>query len=169
MSRCNRLTAIEPAHPLRALLARKLERRPGTPAAIAAGPASVEITPGFFDSLPVPDRAAELVIACSALTPDPAQGGEPGLAEMERACAPPGLVVILWPNQPDWLTARGYRYLSFPGEMAMEFASIEEAVELSRVFYPDAVDEVVRRGDRRVPYGILGVNPPRDLAYRTVR
>lgn len=119
--------------------------------------------------MPVPDRAAELVIACSALTPDPAQGGEPGLAEMERACAPPGLVVILWPNQPDWLTARGYRYLSFPGEMAMEFASIEEAVELSRVFYPDAVDEVVRRGDRRVPYGILGVNPPRDLAYRTVR
>jgi SAM-dependent methyltransferase len=168
VSRCNELTAIEPAAPLREVLTRKLER-------VATGgtgrhqPARVRVIPGFLDALPVPDRSAEVIVACSVLTPEPSHGGDRGLAEMERACATQGMVVIIWPNHPEWLEARGYRYLSFPGAMVMEFASVDEANELSRIFYPRAADEIRRRNNRRVPYELLGVNPPRDLAYKTIR
>jgi SAM-dependent methyltransferase len=168
VSRCDELTAIEPAAPLREILRRKLEHVV-TAATDGDQPARVRVIPGFLDALPVADRSAELVVACSVLTPEPSHGGDRGLAEMERACAIQGMVVIVWPNHPEWLEARGYRYLSFAGAMAMEFASIEEAIELSRIFYPGGADEVRRRNDRRVPYELLGVNPPRDLAYKTIR
>ena len=167
VSRCNELTAIEPAAPLREMLARKLER-------VAIGAASghqstrVRVIGGFLDALPVADRSAELVVACSVLTPESSHGGNRGLAEMERICATQGMVVIIWPNHLEWLSAHGYRHLEFGGDMAMEFASITEAIELARIFYPQAVDAIRRRGDRRVPYEILGVNPPRDLAYKTM-
>ena len=160
LERCDDLTAVEPAAPLRALLAARVGHQ-------AAG-RRLRLVHGFFDSLPVPDRSAELVITCSALTPDPAHGGDPGLAEMERVCMVGGQVVIVWPNNSEWLAARGYRYVSFPGEMRMQFASVEEAVELSEIFHPHAVHEIRRRGDRRVPYEVLGVNPPRDLAYKEI-
>jgi hypothetical protein len=39
---------------------------------------------------------------------------------------------------------------------------------MARIFYPGAVAEVRRRGRRRVPYDVLGMNPPRDLAFKTV-
>lgn len=160
IERCDHLTAVEPAAPLRAILAARLMQR--------TGGRQLCLMPGFFDSLPVPDRWAELVITCSALTPDPAHGGDAGLAKMERACAKGGLVVVVWPNHLDWLAAHGYRYLSFPGEMRVEFANLNDAVELSEIFYPHAVAEIRRLGDRRVPYEVLGVNPPRDLAYKEV-
>lgn len=160
IERCDQLTAIEPSAPLRTILAARMGRR--------TGGRQVHITQGFFDCLPVPDRFAELVITCSAFTPDPAHGGTAGLAEMERVCAAGGRVVIVWPNNLEWLAARGYAYESFPGEMALEFASLEEAVELAEVFYPGAVAEIQRRGERRVPYEVLGVNPPRDLAYKEI-
>ena len=79
-----------------------------------------------------------------------------------------GRVVIVWPNELDWLNARGYRYLSFDGEMFVEFASHDEAVELTEIFYPAVVGEVRRRGSRRVPYDMLGINPPRDLAFKVL-
>jgi SAM-dependent methyltransferase len=160
LDRCDALTAVEPAAPLRALLAARLGRH-------AVG-GRLRVRHGFFDNLPVPDRSADLVISCSALTPDPAHGGDPGLAEMERVCTVGGRVVIVWPNHPEWLAERGYRYVSFPGEMRMQFASIEEALELSEIFHPQAVPEIRRRGDPRVPYEVLGVNPPRDLAYKEI-
>jgi SAM-dependent methyltransferase len=168
VNRCNELTAIEPAAPLREILARKLERRVASGAASGRQPAQVRVVGGFLDAIPVADRSAELVVACSVVTPEQSHGGNRGLAEMERVCATQGTVVIIWPNHPEWLSAHGYRYLSFAGDMAMEFASITEAIELARIFYPDAVDEIRRRGDRYVPYEILGVNPPRDLAYKTI-
>src|SRR5439155_3596722 len=132
------------------------------------GGGRVQIISGFFDALPFPDHSAELVIACSALTPEPAHGGDRGLAEMERVCAAGGMVVIVWPNHPDWLTAHGYRYLSFPGPMTMDFASPTEAVELAAIFYPHAAAAIKARRERQVPYDVLGVNPPCDLAYRTI-
>jgi SAM-dependent methyltransferase len=168
VSRCRELTAIEPAAPLREILTRKLERQVATGVASGDRRARVRVITGFLDALPVADRSAELAIACSVLTPDPSHGGNRGLAEMERVCSAQGMVVIVWPNHPEWLSAHGYRYLSFAGDMAMEFASITEAIELARIFYPQAVDEITRRGDRHVPYEILGVNPPRDLAYKTI-
>jgi hypothetical protein len=50
----------------------------------------------------------------------------------------------------------------------MDFASLTEAVDIAAIFYPHAVAEIQARGERCVPYDILGVNPPRDLAYKTV-
>jgi hypothetical protein len=54
------------------------------------------------------------------------------------------------------------------GEMFVEFASHQEAAELTEIFYPDGRDEVLRHGWTRVPYEALGVNPPRDLAYKLI-
>ena len=128
----------------------------------------VQVIQGFFDRLPLPDDFADLVVACSAFTPAPGHGGEAGLAEMERVCRPGGSVVIIWPNHLDWLAARGYRYVSFPGPMAVEFGSHQEAVELAEIFYPKAAGEIRRQGWRRVPFEVLGLNPPRDLAFKVL-
>jgi SAM-dependent methyltransferase len=152
--------AIEPAAPLREILRQKLVR--------ADHGVRAQVCPGFFDDLPVSDACGDLVVACSALTPAPGHGGETGLAEMERVCRPGGCVVIVWPNHVPWLAAHGYRYVSFDGEMFVEFASHEEAAELTAIFYPDVVEEVRRRGWRRVPYQVLGINPPCDLAFKVV-
>jgi SAM-dependent methyltransferase len=165
VGRCDELIAVEPAAPLRERLRQKLAALP-SPSGGGKGRGHIRVIDGFFDALPVADRSAELVAACSALTPEPAHGGDAGLSEMERVCAPGGMVVIVWPNHPEWLVARGYRYLSFPGPMTMDFASPTEAVEMAAIFYPHAVAEIQARGKRQVPYDILGVNPPLDLAYK---
>ena len=123
---------------------------------------------GFFDELPAADDWADLVVTCSSLTPAAGHGGDAGLAEMERVCRPGGTVAIVWPNNLDWLASHGYRYVSFEGEMSVEFASHAEAVELCSIFYPDAVAEVRRLGGSRVPYELLGINPPRDLAVKAI-
>ena len=158
--RAGEVVAVEPAAPMRQLLKRKLSR--------VDREHHVRVTPGFFDQVPVADDFADLVVACSALTPAQGHGGEAGLAEMERVCRPGGRVVIVWPNNVDWLAAHGYRYAGFPGEMFVEFASYEEAAELTEIFYPSAVAEVRRLGQRRVPYELLGINPPRDLAFKVI-
>ncbi len=155
-----RIVAVEPAEPLRRILRRKL--------AAAGHGDRVQVIPGWFDELPLPDGSADLVVTCSALTPAAEHGGEAGLAEMERVCGPAGLVAIIWPNHLDWLAAHGYRYLSFPGPMSVEFGSYHEAVELAGIFYPEAADEVRRRGARQVPFQVLGINPPRDLAFKVL-
>lgn len=158
--RAREVVAIEPAASLREILNRKL--------ASADRACRAHVVHGFFDDLPVTDDCADLVVACSALTPAPRHGGDVGLAEMERACRPGGCVVIVWPNEIPWLIAHGYRYVRFDGEMFLEFASSEEAAELIEIFYPSAIGEVRRRGWRRVPYDVLGTNPPRDLAYKVI-
>jgi SAM-dependent methyltransferase len=160
IGRSREVVAIEPAMPLRQILIRKL--------AEADHGNRARVIPGFFDALPIASGSADLVVACSALTPAPGHGGETGLAEMERVCRPGGRVAIVWPNNLGWLTAHGYEYVCFAGPMAAEFASHQEAVELARIFYPGATAEVRRRGQRRVPYEVLGINPPRDLAFKTV-
>jgi SAM-dependent methyltransferase len=158
--RAREVVAIEPAEPLREILNQKLMGADHGRRARVSG--------GFFDDLPVGDACADLVVACSALTPAAGHGGEAGLAEMERVCRPNGCVVIVWPNQVPWLTAHGYQYVSFDGEMFVEFASHQEAAELTEIFYPRGVEEVRRHGWRRVPYEALGINPPRDLAYKMI-
>ena len=160
IGRGRHVVAVEPARPLRRILRRKL--------AAAEHGDRARVVPGFFDQLPLPGDAADLVVACSAFTPSPGHGGEAGLAEMERVCRPDGRVAIIWPNNLDWLTARGYRYVSFPGPMSVEFGSYHEAVELTGVFYPKAAGEVRRLGSRTVPFEVLGINPPRDLAFKVL-
>jgi SAM-dependent methyltransferase len=158
--RCEELIAVEPAAAMRELLTAKLSE--------AGTGCLIEAIDGFFDALPVPDDWASLVVACSALTRDFAHGGDAGLAEMERVCHPGGQVVIVWPNNLDWLQERGYRHQSFEGAMSMQFGSSAEAMELVGIFYPQAAGEVRRRGGASVPYSLLGVTPPRDLAYKVM-
>lgn len=160
LGRAQEVVAVEPALPMRRILRRKL--------AAADHGDRVRVIRGFFDQLPLPNDFADLVVACSVWTPSPAHGGEGGLAEMERVCRPGGCVAIIWPNHLDWLAARGYRHVSFSGAMSMEFGSHQEAVELANIFYPEAAGEVRRLGRRTVPYEVVGVNPPRDLAYKVL-
>jgi SAM-dependent methyltransferase len=160
-ARCGELVAVEPAAALR----RRLERRLS-----ALGCTSVVVRAGFFDALPLPDRWADVALTCSAFTPDPLHGGEPGLAELDRVTVAGGLVVIVWPpRDPAWLAQRGFEHLEFPGEMFVEFPSLEEALEIAAIFHPHAVDAIAQGGSPRVPYDLLGVNPPRSLAWRRVR
>ena len=130
INRGREVVAIEPAAGLRQILERKLAQ--------ASQGYRARVRPGFFDDLPVPSGFADLVVACSVLTPAPGHGGDAGLAEMERACRPGGCVAIIWPNNISWLEARDYQYETFPGPMAVEFASHREAVELAGIFYPHA-------------------------------
>jgi SAM-dependent methyltransferase len=160
LGRAPEVVAVEPALPMRRILRRKL--------GAADHGDRVRVIRGFFDQLPLPNDFADLVVACSVWTPSPAHGGEGGLAEMERVCRRGGCVAIIWPNHLDWLAARGYRHVSFPGAMSMEFGSHQEAVELANIFYPEAAGEVRRLGRRTVPYEVVGVNPPRDLAYKVL-
>ena len=160
IERGRQVVAVEPAAPLSQILRRKL--------ATAEHGDRAWVTHGFFDQLPLPDDHADLVVACSAFTPGPSHGGDAGLAEMERVCRPGGRVAIIWPNHLDWLAARGYQYLSFPGPMSVEFGSFQEAVELAGIFYPEAAEEARRRGQRTVPFEVLGINPPRDLAFKVL-
>ena len=155
------VVAIEPAMPLREILLRKL-------AAAGPGHEQVRVLHGFFDDLPLPGGFADLVVACSAFTPAAGHGGDPGLSEMERVCRPGGCVAIIWPNNINWLTARGYQYVSFDGPMAVEFPSHQKAVELSEIFYPRGAEEVRRRCLRQVPFEVLGINPPRDVAFKVL-
>jgi SAM-dependent methyltransferase len=160
LHRARELVAVEPAAPLREMLARRLAR--------SDRGRSARVTSGFFDDLPLPEDWAELVVACSAFTPEAGHGGEAGLEEMERVCRPGGRVVIVWPNHVDWLLARDYEYVSFAGEMFVEFASREEAAELIEIFYPGAPAEVRGGARRRISYEALGINPPRDIAFKVM-
>ena len=160
IGRARRVVAVEPALPLRQVLQAKLA---------AAGHAdTVRVIHGFFDQLPLPDDFADLVVACSAFTPSPEHGGDAGLAEMERVCRPGGRVAIIWPNNLEWLAARGYGYVSFPGPMFVECGSASEAADLAEIFYPEAAHEVRARGWRRIPFEMLDINPPRDLAFKVL-
>jgi SAM-dependent methyltransferase len=160
LHRARELVAVEPAAPLREMLARRLAR--------ADRGCRAQVTAGFFDDLPLPNDWADLVVACSAFTPEAGHGGEAGLAEMERVCRPRGLVVIVWPNNVDWLVAHEYEYVSFAGEMFVEFASREEAAELTEIFYPSAPAEARGGARRRISYEALGINPPRDIAFKAM-
>ena len=119
---------------MREILGRKLSR--------ADGGDRVRVVRGLLRRAARADDWADLVVTCSALTPTAGHGGDAGLAEMERVCRPGGTVVIVWPNHLDWLASHGYRYVSFEGEMFVEFASHAEAVELD-------LDLLSGRGRRR--------------------
>jgi SAM-dependent methyltransferase len=153
---CERLVAIEPSAPFREQLERKLGDR---------GLAHVEVRPGFFDAIPLPDASADLVVSCSSFTSDPAHGGDAGLDEMRRVLAPGGTIALVWPSDVDWLRERGFRYECFDGDMCIDFGSLDEAVELAGIAYPWAVEAIAAHGRPCVPYELIGMNAPRDVAW----
>jgi SAM-dependent methyltransferase len=157
--RCGRVLAVEPVRAFRDLLGRQLVQR---------GVDNVDVMRGFFDAVDAPDGSCDLVASCASFTRDPSHGGEPGLAEMERLVRPGGMIALVWPADVDWLRAHGFAYESFAGDMAIDFPSHEEAVELAAIFFPSAVDAITNRRSPRVPYDVIGVNPPRDVAWKRV-
>lgn len=158
--RCEELAGIEPARPLRERLERRLSDQ-------CQGHCLV--TGGFINDIPIPDAWADMTFTCSAFSCDPVHGGDSGLAELDRVTRTSGMVVLVWPpRNRSWLEERGFQFLSFPGEMDVEFASAEEAVELAKIFYPDASSEVAERGSPMVPCSLLGISGPKSLAWRTV-
>jgi SAM-dependent methyltransferase len=152
---CDRVLAIEPAEGMRAILEQRV-------------PSNVDVRDGTFAATGLRDGCADLVVSCSAFTPDERQGGEAGLAEMLRIAAPGATVAIVWPLEPGWLEERGFSYRSFDGDMTIDFGTLEDALELARVFYPEAVDAIAERGSAQVPFEVIGMNAPRDICWRIV-
>jgi hypothetical protein len=76
------------------------------------------------------------------------------------------MIAFVWPNHVDWLQAHGYEYVAFEGAMEVTFKSLEEALTLARVFYPDVVDAIAAAGSRFVDCEMLGINPPRDVCWK---
>ncbi|HEX2180420.1 MAG TPA: methyltransferase domain-containing protein, partial [Actinomycetota bacterium] len=158
--RCGELIGLEPAEPLRRGLESLLER---------AGHRHCEVLDGFLNAIPVPDGWADMTFTCSAFSCDSVHGGDPGLAELDRVTRTGGVVVLVWPpRNRKWLEERGFQLVGFPGDLGVEFASLQEAVELAQIFYPAAAGAVAARGSRRVPWEVLGIGGPNALAWRTV-
>ncbi len=130
---------------------------------------------GRFDSVPLPDNSVDIALSCSAFTALPEQGGERGLAELQRVTKPGGKIVLIWPRIEDrsWLKAHGFHYVSLPvqQEMSVHFRSIRSAIHCARVFYARnkaVLQYVLTKQDTNVPFSVIGVNPPRDYCWRNV-
>jgi SAM-dependent methyltransferase len=152
--RASKVFAVEPAAPLRDCLHKRL---------CVEGLKNVHVMDGAFDEIPLENDLADLVVACSSFTVD---CGESGLREMERICRPGGLVAIIWPDDPYWLCDRGYTHTSFGGDMFVSFASLEEAVEISRIFYPAAVNAIEVGRESKISFDVLGIPAPRDFCWK---
>jgi len=157
--------AVEPSPGLLHILQRKL------------GSAHDQIMPleGRFDAIPLPVKSVDLAISCSAFTADPTQGGEAGLAELQRVTRSGGKVIIIWPRAQDyaWLDRHGFSYVTLQGEqeMCVHFRSLHSALHCARHFYahnPQVARFIEREHRSDVPFSILGINPPCDYCWLVV-
>ncbi len=158
--RAAHLTAVEPAAPLRHLLRARL-------AATDVG--NVDVVRGFFDHLPAATPSYDLVVSCSAFCPQAEADPARCLRAMEDACAPGGLIVVVWPADVVWLAGHGFEHVVFAGPMLVEYRSAADAVDLARIFYPAAATAVARLASRFVDFATLGLDGPRDLCWKCVR
>ncbi len=158
--------AVEPSPGLLRILQQKLNSTRG------------QIVPqrGRFDAIPLPNKSVDLAISCSAFTADPVQGGEPGLAELQRVTRSGGKIVIIWPRVQDygWLDQHGFSYVTLHGEQEMceHFRSLQSALHCARHFYahnPEVVRFIEREHTSDVPFSILGINPPCDYCWLVVK
>lgn len=131
---------------------------------------------GRFDAIPLPVKSVDLAISCSAFTADSTQGGEPGLAELQRVTRSGGKVVIIWPRAQDygWLDRHGFSYVSLQGaqEMRAHFRSLRSALYCAWRFYahnPEVARFIEREHRSDVPFSILGINPPCDYCWLVVK
>jgi SAM-dependent methyltransferase len=155
--RSTRVTAVEPAAPLRRLLMDRLR---------GAGVDNVDVVRGFFDDLPAPAHSCDLVVSCSAFCLSELEDPDHCLEVMEGCVTSGGMVAIIWPGDVPWLLRHGFSHTAFAGPMLVEYASLDEALEMARIFYPDAVAAVARRGSRFVDPATLGLTAPRDVCWK---
>jgi len=127
---------------------------------------------GRFDRLPLADECVDTALSCSAFTSDPAQGGEPGLAELRRVTRPGGNIVIIWPRVEDrnWLAERGFHYIMLPGyeEMWIRFRTWQSALRCARHFYAHnlkVIEYILEERKPEIPLSMLGLNPPCDYCW----
>ena len=160
--------AVEPSPGLLCILQKKLP-------ACAEGQRIVPLQ-GTFDVLPLENDSVDTALSCSAFTADPAEGGEAGLAEMRRVTKPGGKIVIIWPRVQDyeWLTQHGFQHVMLPvqQEMRVHFRSLETALKCARRFYAhneQVARYILERRQPEVPFSVLGLNPPRDYCWLTVK
>ena len=156
--------AVEPSPGLLRLLNQKCLYQPMSQ--------RVQTQQGRFDAIPLPNASVDVTLSCSAFTALPEQGGERGLAEMQRVTRRGGRIVIIWPRVEDheWLQAHGFHYVSLPmkQEMHVHFRSLQAALDCARRFYArnKAVQRYIRtRKQVDVPFPIIGVNPPCDYYW----
>jgi len=159
--------AVEPSPGLLLILRQKSKQHPMTKCVIPHE--------GRFDAIPLADDSVDVALSCSAFTALPGQGGERGLAELQRVTKPGGKIVLIWPRveDRDWLSAHGFHYISLPvqQEMSIHFRSLRSALHCARLFYArnKAVTQyVLTKQNKDVPFSIVGVNPPRDYCWRIV-
>ena len=161
IDRGKEVVAIEPAAGLRRILERKLAR--------ADHGCRARVSHGFFDDLPVPERISPTWSSrARSSPPPPAMAATPAWPRWSGFAGPVAVSPLSGrTTSAGWPPATTSTVPSL-GRCSMEFASHREAVELAEIFYPHAVAEVRRRGSRRVPYELLGINPPRDLAFKVM-
>ncbi|GAC1390516.1 MAG: hypothetical protein NVS4B11_25430 [Ktedonobacteraceae bacterium] len=130
---------------------------------------------GRFDAVPLPDNSVDVALSCSAFTALPEQGGERGLAELQRVTKPGGKIVFIWPRveDHDWLEAHGFHYVSLPiqQEMSVHFRSLGSALHCARLFYAHnkaVLQYILNKQEADVPFSVIGMNPPHDYCWRNV-
>lgn len=162
-----RVYAVEPSPGLLHILQRKLSNQPSADRIVPCQ--------GRFDKLPLDDESVDSTLSCSAFTAEPAQGGEPGLAEFKRVTRPGGKIFIIWPRAQDcdWLIEHGFQYirLSECEEMRVQFRSMQSALRCARHFYArnrNAVQYILRERKPELPFPVLGFNPPCDYCWIAV-
>ena len=162
--------AVEPSPGLLRILRQKLENSPAS--------SSIKPLQGSFNRIPLETNSVDVALSCSAFTAEPAEGGDPGLAEFRRVARPGGKIVLIWPRPEDraWLSSRGFRYVTFPCDgrkMYVRFRSVESALRCVTHFYPDneaAVHYILEHRHAAVPFSVLGItNPPHEYCWIMVQ
>ncbi len=93
--RANRVVAVEPSDPLRALLAARC------PAAHAVS--------AWAEALPFAAGTFQLTAACGAFGPEPAV-----LSELRRVTSRGGVIALISPEHPEWFEAQGWKRIVAP-------------------------------------------------------
>jgi SAM-dependent methyltransferase len=92
--RARTLIAIEPVAPLREILESRLPE--------------VAVLDAVAGDLPIPDRWADLTVACAGLGPEDAP-----FTELERCTRAGGTLALISPREPEWFASRGWSWLTF--------------------------------------------------------